>query len=204
MSKIDNTLRDDKTPRFEVPIEDIGAEQQAAQHNETDDTAQPEPRESVTGTSEESDAIRAFVDRLKRMQAEFDNYKKRTARDAATLQERAADRVLVDILPLYDSLERACLAHSCDDEPAALYEGMLQIRSQFEQLLRTYDVERIETAGAAFDPAVHEAVLAMASDEERNTVLEEVTPGYARGGRTLRPSQVTVSQGPVKHQEEEE
>ena len=201
MRNDNDALRAKKT-RIEVPIEDQVIEPAATQSNAVEET-QPNAGESPSERPNEDDAIRAFVDRLKRMQAEFDNYKKRTARDAASLQERALNQALIDFLPLYDSLERACSAHSAEDEPAALYEGFLQIRNQFEQLLHAYDIERIPTIGEAFDPAIHEAILTVTSDETRSTVVEEIIPGYARGGRTLRPSQVSVSQGPVSHQEED-
>jgi len=201
MRKDNQIPRDEKT-RIEVPIEDGTMESAAVRDSATEET-NPDTDETDLVQPSEDGTVRTFVERLKRMQAEFDNYKKRTTRDAALLKERAFNQVLIDVLPLYDSLERACLAHGVEDEPAALYEGLLQIRNQFEQLLHAYDVVKIPTVGTPFDPAVHEAILTVTSDEMRNTVVEEITPGYARGERTLRPSQVTVSQGPVSQQEEE-
>jgi molecular chaperone GrpE len=180
--------------RIEVPIEE----------NHAGNPEEPRSQNAAPGESGPDGDTKAFLERLKRLQAEFDNYKKRMARDAAALQERTVNQVLVKVLPLLDSIERACSIHGSDDEAAALCEGLQQIRSQFEQLLHSYEVEKVTAVGTPFDPAVHEAILAVESARAKNTVVEEVRPGYVRYGRTLRPAQVTVSQGPTPDREEDE
>ena len=151
-----------------------------------------------------STECRDVIDRLQRLQAEFENYKKRTMREMQQLDERISDRELLSILPLYDNLQRAFASYAADGDKASLIAGVEQIFAQFSQILDDKSVERISALGSPFDPALHEALLGVASDQEKNTILEEFSPGYTRNGRTLRPSKVAVSQGPASIEEEDE
>lgn len=144
------------------------------------------------------------VDRLKRLQAEFDNYRKRMARDIASVGDRITDQAILDFLPLYDNLQRGFAAYKEDGDTEALVAGFEQIRAQFEQILGARGVERIDCMGTPFDPALHEALLSVDSDEIKNTIVDELTPGYLRDGRTLRVSQVVVSRGASDGAKEEE
>ena len=148
--------------------------------------------------------MQEHIDRLKRLQAEFDNYKKRMARETATIEARIADQAILDFLPLHDSLERAFAVYEENQDTEALIAGFEQIRAQFAQILATRGVERIECIGTLFDPALHEALLSVDSNESKNTIVDELTPGYLRDGRPLRVSRVVVSRGPSDGAEEEE
>ena len=150
------------------------------------------------------DDSRLLIDRLQRLQAEFENYRKRVARDASEREERAVDGLLLDILPLYDGLRLAFENVNRDKDAEAFVSGVERIFAQFEQILKSKDVSRIESVGRLFDPAYHEALLSLASEREKNTVIEEFSSGYVRKDRTLRPSKVGVSQGPAHAKEEEE
>jgi len=158
--------------------------------------SEPHGRESIDA--------KGLVDRIQRLQAEFENYKKRTAREFSRQEERAIDRILLDVLPLYDALGLAFENYNRDDDAEAFVAGVERIFAQFEQILESKGVTRIESLGVAFDPAVHEALLSLPSEQDKNTILEEFSPGYVRNGRTLRPSKVGVSQGPAPAKEEEE
>jgi molecular chaperone GrpE len=147
--------------------------------------------------------IRSLVDRLKRLQAEFENYRKRILRDLAAVEERTSDREILAFLPLYDNLARAFAAYANDADIAAFVSGMEGIFGQFAQILEQKSVRRIPALGERFDPALHEALLSTHSQKEKNIIIEEFSPGYARGERTLQPSKVTVSQGPAQEQKEE-
>jgi len=149
------------------------------------------------------DGCRPLVDRIQRLQAEFENYKKRVARDAAEREERAVNGFLLDVLPLYDGLRLAFENVSRDKDAEAFVSGVERIFAQFEQFLTSKDVARIEAVGRPFDPEYHEALLSLASEQEKNIVIEEFSPGYVRRDRTLRPSKVGVSQGPAHAKEEE-
>ena len=144
-----------------------------------------------------------LIDRIKRLQAEFENYKKRVAREASERQERIADQFLLEVHPLYDGVHLAFENYNRDHDAEAFVAGIERIFAQFEQILKAKGVARIEAIGESFDPAVHEALMRLPSDQEKNTIVEVFSPGYVRNGRTLRPGKVGVSQGPAAVKEEE-
>ena len=169
------------------------------------ENAFPRPTEDdppkAEGTGPDALDASVLVDRLMRLQAEFENYKKRVAREIAEREECAGDRLLLDVLPLYDALRLAFESHDRDADASAFVSGAERIFAQFEEILTSKGVERIEAIGTPFDPAVHEALLSLPSDRQKNVIVEEFSPGYTRSGRTLRPSKVGVSQGPAKEEE---
>ena len=164
---------------------------------------QEEPDTAVHVEIADEAALAAAIDRLRRLQAEFENYKKRTARETLSLEERVVDRTIGDFLGLYDNLQRAFASYTSDQNVETFVAGMEQIFGQFSQLLERLGVERLDPVGTTFDPALHEALLGVPSDEPKNTILEEFLPGYVRGGRVLRASKVSVSQGPAPTEEED-
>jgi molecular chaperone GrpE len=151
---------------------------------------------------EKDEEMRNLVDRLKRLQAEFENYKRRSAREIESLAERVIDRTILEFLPLYDNLQRAFENYASDKNVEGFVAGVERIFAQFTQLLEQKGVEKIEAVGKKFDPAIHEALLSVESEEEKNTVIEEFSPGYMREGRVLTPSKVTVSKGPAEEEGE--
>lgn len=174
-----------KTEEAEVPAEDRAAVE-------------------VTSQEQASDEAQGYIERLQRLQAEFENYKKRTARDYAAIEERVADQAILGFLGLYDNLERAFASHASDTDTESFVAGIEQIFGQFSQLLEQLGVERIPSVAEPFDPAVHEALLSVKSEQKKNTILEEFLPGYRRAGRVLRASKVSVSQGPASTEEADE
>jgi len=171
--------------------------------SETAGPGEPEETGAVGLLAEREAELAATIDRLKRLQAEFENYRKRSARDVAALRERVADDEICSFLPLFDSLERAFAAYGETKDADVLVVGVERIFGQFRQILEQKGLERICTIGERFDPELHEALVALPSEEEKNTVIEELSPGYARAGRTLLPSKVAVSQGPGAEEKEE-
>lgn len=146
--------------------------------------------------------LASWIDRLQRLQAEFENYKKRTARDIVTVEERVVDQVILDFLTPYENLERAFRSYASDQNVESFVAGVEQIFAQFAQILEQRGVERMPSVGVPFDPALHEALLVAPSEEEKNTIIEEFSPGYRRNGRVLRASKVTVSQGSAAQEEQ--
>jgi molecular chaperone GrpE len=146
--------------------------------------------------------LRSTVDRLQRLQAEFENYKKRASRDAAVYEQRISDRVILDFLPLYDNMQRAFESLASNQDVTTFVDGMEQIFGQFWQVLESKGIAPIDTAHQPFDPELHEAMLSVPSDVEKNQIVEEFMPGYFRDERVLRPSKVSVSQGPTLSEEE--
>ncbi len=137
----------------------------------------------------------ALADSLLRLRAEFDNYRKRSARDLVEARERAQGDLLHDLLPVLDNLERALDAAEHHDEGKVL-GGVRMTRDLFVELLKRVGVEEIETVGTVFDPVVHEAMLVQPSDQDDGVVAAELQRGYRQGERVLRPARVAVSSGP--------
>ena len=161
-----------------------------------------EPQSEVSKETETSSELRSTIDRLQRLQAEFENYKKRTLRDSVAYEQRISDLLILDFLPLYDNLERAFQSLSSNQDVDTFVAGIEQIFGQFQQLLEAKGVAAIDVENQPFDPALHEAMLSVPSDIEKNVIIEEFMPGYTRDERVLRPSRVSVSQGPALSEEE--
>ena len=131
------------------------------------------------------------LDDLKRLAAEFDNYRKRTARDQESLVARAAERLVKELLPVLDDLERALVAAD-EHEEAKLEDGVRLVHRSLADSLRREGLEEIPTEGV-FDPHVHEALLSQPSDAVEGTVIEVLQKGYRLGDRVLRPTRVVVA-----------
>ena len=129
---------------------------------------------------------------LKRVAAEFENYRKRVLRDQESLVARAHERLVKELLPVLDDLERA-LAAAEEHEEAKLEEGVRLVHRELAAALAREGLAEIETNGV-FDPHVHEALLSQpSSDQAEGTVLEVVQKGYRLGDRVLRPARVVVA-----------
>jgi molecular chaperone GrpE len=140
-----------------------------------------------------------LFDRLQRLAAEFDNFRKRSAREQAAMFARANERLVKELLPILDDLGRA-LESASRHEEAKLEEGVRLVHRALADVLQKEGLAEIETDGK-FDPHVHEALLAQPSDEEEGTVIEVVQKGYRLGDRVLRPARVVVAgaaQPPVR------
>ena len=132
-----------------------------------------------------------YLDRLQRLKAEFDNYRKRAARDQESFVERATERLVKELLPVVDDLERALGAAELHEE-AKLEEGVRLVHRALRDTLAKEGLVEIDTMGA-FDPHVHEALLSQPSDADEGTVIEVVQKGYRLGDRVLRPARVVVA-----------
>ena len=141
-------------------------------------------------------------DRLLRTMADFDNYKKRTARQYDDIIRSANAKVLGDFLEIVDNFERA-LQHGDDNTDfKAFRKGVELIFGQMRDLLERYDVKPIEAVGQPFDPNRHEALMQVASDEyDEGLVAMEINKGYMQGDRVIRYSKVAVSTGAEKDKE---
>ena len=135
-----------------------------------------------------------LYDRLLRMTADFDNYRKRTERDRRELSDAVAADLVRDVLPAIDDLERALSAPATDDSTAAYRRGVELIHRRLIDALRTRGVEPLEVLGTEFDPNWHEAVGHDPADGRRDgEITAELRRGYRIGQRLLRPAQVKVA-----------
>jgi molecular chaperone GrpE len=133
----------------------------------------------------------AHLNDLKRLAAEFENYRKRVAREQQALSTRAAERLVKELLPIVDDLERALEAAE-EHEEAKLEEGVRLVHRQLASILEREGLAEIETDGK-FDPHVHEALLSQPSEADEGSVIEVLQKGYRLGDRVLRPARVAVA-----------
>jgi len=153
------------------------------------------------GAKPESESLRAerdaLLDRLARLQAEFDNARKRAAREQQEFREFAAADVIRTILPILDSFERALKTAS--GESGDFRNGIELIYRQLQDALQKMGVQAIPAVGQVFDPRVHEAIEMVDTTEvEDHHVLEELQRGYKYKDRLLRPAMVRVARNIAK------
>ena len=159
----------------------------------TDPTDDFPPVDATAALSAEKDDLK---DRLLRMTAEFDNYRKRVDRERRELSEAAAADLIRDLLPIIDDLERAMAASRGDaaGQGDPLLRGVELTHRQLLEQLRRRGVEPIEAVGQMFDPQLHESVAAATAPGRRDgEVLEEFRRGYRAGSRLLRAAMVKVA-----------
>jgi molecular chaperone GrpE len=141
---------------------------------------------------DEQDAAAEVDDRLLRLAADFENYKKRAARERDEYVTFANERLIKELLPVLDDLERALQA-AAEHEEAKLEEGVELVHRSLASLLERNGLKEISTEGK-FDPHVHEALLSQPSEAEQGTVIDVVQKGYAIGDRVVRPARVIVAE----------
>lgn len=161
--------------------------------NESNDT------EEITVSKEAFEKVEKESQELKekmlRLQAEYDNFRKRTQREkAADLKYKAQD-LATDLVPVVDNLDRALLTRPDEKSVESFYEGMQMIYRQLLQALNDAGVEEIETNGQTFDPNVHQAVMQVEDDQyESQAIVDTLQKGYRLKDRVLRPAMVKVNQ----------
>jgi len=132
-------------------------------------------------------------DRFLRERADLENYRKRANREKEELLNYGTKSLIEEILPVVDNLERA-LSHVSEESLSALVEGIQMTNSMLISALKKFGVTPLETAGMAFDPAFHQAMTQIPTDQQPpNTVVEEFLKGYLLKDRLLRPAMVSVA-----------
>ncbi|MDA8227055.1 MAG: nucleotide exchange factor GrpE [Desulfitobacterium hafniense] len=135
-----------------------------------------------------------YYSHLQRLQAEFDNYRKRTQKEKEDTSRFASERILVELLPILDNFERAVDAAQTNQDFKAFSQGVEMILRQMQKVLEKEGLTPIDPVGKPFDPNLHEAVLQVESeDHPENIVVEELQRGYYLKEKVLRPSMVKVS-----------
>lgn len=158
----------------------------------TEETAQEqEPEKTEFEKAEEQ--IAALSDKLMRTAAEFDNYKKRTAREKEDFYKMAVCETVLPFLAVLDNLERAVCAAEESSEEGSVLDGVKMIHKQFSETLSNIGVSVIEAVGCEFNPEMHNAVMTAESDEDENIILEEFQKGYMYKDKVIRHSMVKVS-----------
>ncbi len=182
-----------RTPKHTLPDEEAPAGQIEKTDREPSDTVSQgssDLRASLAHAEAERDE---YLDLLQRAKADFENYRKRAARDQEHLVAHAHERLVRELLPVLDDLERALQAAERHEE-AALVDGVKLVEQALRKALEKEGLTEIETDGP-FDPHVHEAMLAQpGADAEPGSVLEVVQRGYRIGGKVVRPARVIVAE----------
>ena len=149
--------------------------------------------------------IQELSERLINMKAEFENFKKRIERDKEKMVQFSNENLISSILPVIDNFERALVHADVTTDPKALIEGVRMILQQLRQTLDDNGVQGIDAEGQMFDPAYHEAMASVETDEmEPNRVITQYQKGYLLHGRLLRPAKVVVSSKQTRDQGKQE
>jgi molecular chaperone GrpE len=162
----------------------------------TTDLPEEEEDEKVEVVDELGQAQRErdeYLDALQRLKAEFDNYRKRVAREGAALAAHASERLVCELVPVLDDLERA-LEFAAAHEEAQLEDGVRLVHRALADALAKEGLAEIETDGK-FDPHTQEALLSQPSESEEGTVIQVLQKGYRLGDRIVRPARVVISAG---------
>jgi molecular chaperone GrpE len=164
--------------------EDPANEQEGMEDKEDAEAEADDPLASAERDRDE------YLDLARRTQADFENYRKRAAREAAVAGERAKSGLVRELLPIVDNLERAL--RSAEEGEQHLAEGVRLVHAELIAVLERNGVEQFDPAGDRFDPSEHEA-LSVRNDGEPGVVLDVVEKGYRTNGAVLRPARVVVS-----------
>ena len=145
-----------------------------------------------------------YYDKFLRIQAEFDNYKKRLDKERIEFIKFANEDIIVDILKILDDFDRAVEAGKSSHDFDVLYKGVEMIHKDLKEFLKKIGVKEIEAEGKPFNPHEHEAMMQEERDDQpEDHVVGELQKGYIFNGRIIRPSKVKVSKRPQKKKEEE-
>jgi molecular chaperone GrpE len=179
-------------------IENIGEELHLHLEEERKER-EKEIEELKKKVEEKEKEVKEHHDRLLRVAADFDNYKKRAAREKEEWVKFANEDLIKSILPFVDNLERALDHSEKTEDIQSLIEGIKLTIQQLLKILNKFGVSPIESLGKPFDPTMHEAMLVVETDQhEPNQVVEEFQKGYLLNDRLLRAATVSVSKLPEK------
>lgn len=155
-------------------------------------------RETSADAQAELDKLRAEAEehkqRLLRTQADYDNFRRRTAKEKEELGKYASAKLITELLPVIDNFERALGLAGESEEIASYAKGVEMIFRQLEGVLKAEGLSAMESVGTPFNPEFHQAIMQVESDEyEEGIVVEEVQKGYILKDKVLRPAMVKVS-----------
>ncbi|MCD4842170.1 MAG: nucleotide exchange factor GrpE [Methanosarcinales archaeon] len=158
---------------------------------ETEEITVEEP---ISALEESGRLASEYLDHLQRLQAEFDNYKKRVDREKAELIEYASAELVSELIDIMENLERGVASAKESDDINSIVKGMEMVSTQLKDILGSRGLKPIEAVGKKFDPHYHEAMMMTPTDEyPYNTVIEEFQQGYMIKDKVIRYSRVRVS-----------
>jgi len=180
----------DKEVKDADPLEDVKEALKQTSHNKKTDNLETKEKDYEKQLEEKQNKIEELTDTLKRLQAEFENYKKRVDKEKEEFAKYAGALAIGKLLPVLDSFEHA-VKNTTDKEKFA--QGIKLIHNQFVSTLESAGLRQIKAEGQQFDPYKHEVLLKEESDKPEGTILEELQKGYMFHDRVLRFSKVKIS-----------
>ncbi|OGC76555.1 MAG: nucleotide exchange factor GrpE [candidate division Zixibacteria bacterium RBG_16_50_21] len=182
-----------------------GQSEDPVQQTESQTSQQPVSEMGQLGQklSETETRNKELEERLLRLAAEFDNYKKRTIREFENIIKNANQNLILDLVDILNNFSRALESPHNNQDLKAFKEGIELIYIQMKSLLNKEGLEEIKAKGEKFDPALHDAIMQLESDQQEGTVLEEIGKGYKLNDKVIRHSQVVVAKKKEETSEEE-
>ena len=194
--------------KTDLPNEELNEEEMTedTEEAETEETAETEAAEDTVEEPEEQqekeekkdpkdEKIQELTDRLQRLMAEFDNYRKRTEKEKLAQYDLGVSGTVAKLLPMVDSFDRGLASVKDSDPESPVVAGMDLIYKQLQKAMEEIGVEPMNAEGKPFDPNFHNAVLQVENDElESGTVAAELMKGYMYKGKVVRPATVSVVQ----------
>ncbi|MCX6811275.1 MAG: nucleotide exchange factor GrpE [Candidatus Berkelbacteria bacterium] len=142
--------------------------------------------------------IKEMKDGWQRTQADFENYRKRTADEINQREMNGRLQVILDLMPVFDNFDRAYKHIPDEDKEKNWVQGIIAIEKQFHSILNNMGIEKYHVAGKKFDPSLAEAAISAKSNKPEGTIIEELEPGYKMGEKIIRYARVKVSKGKFK------
>jgi molecular chaperone GrpE len=185
-------------------VRDPQVDDNMQQTNESDESAEEEVEDSTDETEElktgsmeeelEAERQRSaeYLDQAQRARAELVNYRRRTEEELARMQKQAGERIISNLLPAIDDLDRAIESMSDDERASSWGEGILLVQRKIWSTLESEGVAPIISLGQPFDPSLHEAISMQKGANGATTVIQEYQRGFMLGDRVLRPAMVVV------------
>ncbi|TXL68022.1 nucleotide exchange factor GrpE [Cerasibacillus terrae] len=182
----------DKETQIEENVENETTNEEQEIEEKVDEINQVEElKKELNIITEEKDKL---YDRLIRIQAEFDNFKKRTQKEKVAERKYKSEDLATELLPALDNFERALHIEDVNDEIKGFLDGMSMIYRQLIDVLEGQEITKIETVGKKFDPNLHHAVMQVEDDTvDSDVIVEELQKGYMLADRVIRPAMVKVN-----------
>lgn len=188
-------MSEEQKKEAQTPEDEVKKETGSAETSETPEEDNAPEAENTEEKAEEKTEEKADDGNEKyvRLMAEFQNYKKRVAKEKNDIREYATEKLVMELLPVLDNFERA-LAASAEDDPAGYAKGMELIFTQMVTELQKSGLAEVEAEGQDFDPTKHNAVMTEENEElESGKVSKVLQKGYALNDKVIRPSMVAVT-----------
>ncbi len=183
---------------LDIDCTDAGTREEAHDHEVIEEDADAEPQQELRQLKKSLEECEGRADssfaQLQRLQADFANYKKRTAKETIDSIEYANEEIILSLLDVVDNFDRALDSVQQNNDVSAVKKGIEMIFQQLWDVLEKEDVVLVEAVGETFDPHLHETVARVQNDVASDTIVEVLQRGYKYKSRVIRPCMVKVAE----------